>query len=209
MVRRARGLPSKTVADRFQVIVVGGGPVGMALGVDLGLRGINCAVVERRYTPQRIPKGQGLTQRTLEHFYFWGIADELRSARLLPPGYPIGGVTAYGDLMSPYWFAQAGREVVQDYYFQKNERLPQYLTEEVLRRCIAELRHVQTFFGRAVTQVEQNDSTARVTLEDGEVLEADYVVGCDGARSTVREELGIDRYGADFDQRMVLAVLRS
>ena len=41
------------------------------------------------------------------------------------------------------------------------------------------------------------------------MLEADYLVGCDGARSMVREQLGIDRGGADFDQRMVLAVFRS
>ena len=65
----------------------------MALAVDLGLRGISCAVIERHRTPQRIPKGQSLTQRTLEHFYFWGIADQLRAARLLPPGYPIGSIT--------------------------------------------------------------------------------------------------------------------
>jgi 2-polyprenyl-6-methoxyphenol hydroxylase-like FAD-dependent oxidoreductase len=193
----------------FQVIVVGGGPVGLGLAVDLGLRGVSCAVVERRHTPQRIPKGQGLTQRTLEHFYFWGIADELRAARLLPPGYPIGGVTAYGDLMSEYWFAPAGREVVRSFYFQDNERLPQYLTEEVLRRRLTDLPIVTCFFGQAATIIEQDNSAARVQLEDGAWLAAEYLVGCDGARSMVREQLGIDRGGADFDQRMVLAVFRS
>src|SRR5213082_2801706 len=105
----------------FQVVIVGGGPVGVALALDLGLRGISCALVERRLSPQRIPKGQNLTQRTLEHFYFWGVVDELRAARLMPPGYPIGGVTAYGNLMSDYWFASAGREEARSYYFQENE----------------------------------------------------------------------------------------
>jgi len=181
----------------------------MALSVELGLRGVSAAVVERHRTPQRIPKGQGLTQRTLEHFYFWGIDKELRAAHLLPPGYPIGGVTAYGDLMSDYWFSQAGREVIQDYFFQKNERLPQYLTEEALRAKAALLENVECRFGSTVTGVEQDTNGARVSTDDGEVLEADYVVGCDGARSTVREQLGIDRGGADFDQRMVLAVFRS
>ena len=60
-----------------------------------------------------IPKGQNLTQRTLEHFYFWGVVEELRAARLMPPGYPIGEVTAYGNLMSDYWQAPPGREVVR------------------------------------------------------------------------------------------------
>jgi len=203
------------MAERYQIIIVGGGPVGVALAVELGQRGISCAVVERHLTPQRIPKGQNLTQRTLEHFYFWGCVDELRAARLLPPGYPIGGVTAYGNLMSEYWYAPAGREVVHSYYFQENDRLPQYLSEEVLRRRLPELPTVAPRFGRSAKALQQDDNGVRVTVADegwpyeDHVLEADYVVGCDGARSFVREQLGIDRGGTDFDQRMVLAVFRS
>src|SRR3982750_1950932 len=119
--------------QRYQVIVVGGGPVGVALAVGLGLRGVSWALVGRPREPQRIPKGQNLTNRTLEHFYFWGCVDELRAARVMPPGYPIGGITAYGDLMSEYWFAPPGREVVRSFYFQDNDRLPQYQMETVLR----------------------------------------------------------------------------
>jgi 4-hydroxyisophthalate hydroxylase len=201
------------MAQQYQVIVVGGGPVGMALAVDLGLRGISTAVIERRRTPQRIPKGQNLTQRTLEHFFFWGTVDELRAARLLPPGYPIGGVTAYGNLMSEYWYGPDTRARVQPYYFQRNERLPQYLTEEVLRRRATDLTNVKGLLGSAARVIEQDDRRVRVTVSDDDgseqTLEADYVVGCDGAHSTVRDQLGIDRGGADFDQRMLLAVFRS
>ena len=125
------------MAERYQVIIVGGGPVGVALAVDLGVRGVSCALVERRRTPQRIPKGQNLTARSLEHFYFWGIEDELRRARVLPPGYPVGNVTAYGSLMGEYWYAPHGPEVTSRYFFTRNERLPQYLTEQVLRHRLA------------------------------------------------------------------------
>jgi len=55
-----------------QVLIIGGGPVGMGLAIELGQRGVRCVVVERYREPQRIPKGQNLTQRTMEHFYFWG-----------------------------------------------------------------------------------------------------------------------------------------
>jgi 2-polyprenyl-6-methoxyphenol hydroxylase-like FAD-dependent oxidoreductase len=200
--------------QRYQVIIVGGGPVGVALAVDLGLRGVSCALVERYLTPQQIPKGQNLTQRSMEHFYFWGIADELRAARLLPSGYPIGGITAYGDLMSDHWYSPVGREAVRSYYLQDNERLPQYRTEEVLRSRLIGIANVTTHFGWSAETIEQDDHGVRITIaeEDGsgkQVLDADYVVGCDGARSTVRESLGIDRGGSDFDQRMVLAVFRS
>src|SRR5438270_2783574 len=152
--------------QRFQVVIVGGGPVGVALALDLGLRGISSALVERRLSPQRIPKGQNLTQRTLEHFYFWGVVDELRAARLLPPGYPIGGVTAYGNLMSDYWFASAGRDEVRSYYFQENERLPQYLTEEVLRTRLADLPNVTRLFGWSAETIEQDDRGVRITISE-------------------------------------------
>src|SRR6266568_6829489 len=94
--------------DTYDVAIVGGGPVGVALAVELGQRGISCALIERHLTPQPIPKGQNLTNRTLEHFYFWNCVDELRAARVMPPGYPIGGVTAYGNLMSDYWYSAQG-----------------------------------------------------------------------------------------------------
>jgi 2-polyprenyl-6-methoxyphenol hydroxylase-like FAD-dependent oxidoreductase len=199
---------------RHQVVIVGGGPVGVALAVDLGLRGISCALVERRLAPQRVPKGQGLTQRSMEHLYFWGVADKVRAVRLLPPEFPTRGVTAYRDLMSEYWYAPEVREVVDSYYFQESERLPQYLTEEVLRARMAELPHVESAFGWMGQTVEQDAAGVRVTIakEGGDermTLEADYVVGCDGGHSTVRREIGIERGGTDFDQLMVLAVIRS
>ena len=199
---------------RHQVVIVGGGPVGVALAVELGLRGISCALIERRLTPQRVPKGQGLTQRSMEHFYAWGVADKVRAVRLLPPDFPTRGVTAYRDLMSEYWYAPEVREVVDRYYSQELERLPQYLTEEVLRARMAELPTVESAFGWTGQAIEQDAQGARVTIakEGGTermTLEADYVVGCDGGHSTVREQVGIERGGTDFDQLMVLAVIRS
>jgi len=187
----------------------------VGLAVDLGLRGISCTLVERRVGMHRIPKGQNLAQRTLERCYFWGCVDELRAKRMLPPEVPAAGVTAYRSLISEYWHVFAGREVVGDFYFQKNDRMPQYLLEEVLRRKMASLPQVEAHFGWAARAVEQDASGARVTIEneagDGAraVIEADYVVGCDGGHSIVREQAGIKRIGEDFDQLMVLAVFRS
>jgi 2-polyprenyl-6-methoxyphenol hydroxylase-like FAD-dependent oxidoreductase len=198
---------------RYQVIIVGGGPVGVALAVDLGLRGIRCALIERRLEPPRIPKGQNLTQRSMEHFYSWGVADEVRAARLLPPSYPMSGIIAYGDLASAYWYAPPLREIVNAYYFQENERLPQYRTEQVLRKRMAELRNVDARLGWTMQTIEQDNGGVRVTIvQNGgapRTIEADYVVGCDGGHSMVRGQIGIARSGADFNQLMVLALFRS
>jgi 2-polyprenyl-6-methoxyphenol hydroxylase-like FAD-dependent oxidoreductase len=200
------------MTQKYNVVIVGGGPVGVALAVDLGLRNISCVLVEARVGLSSIPKGQNLTQRTLEHFQFWGIVDELRAARVMPPGYPIGEVTAYGNLASDYWHAPPGRELVRSYYSQANERLPQYKMEEVLRRKMDSLPLIEQRFGWTAKTVTQNENGVQVTIaKDGaeEVLDADYVVGCDGARSLVREQAGIERGGTDFDQVMALLVFRS
>lgn len=188
--------------------------MGVALAVELGQRGIDCALVERRLEPQRIPKGQNLTQRSVEHFHFWGVGEELRAARLLPPEFPMSGIVAYRDLSNEYWYAPPLREIVNSYYFQNNERLPQYLGESVLRKRMAQLQNIEARFGWVAETIEQDTRGVRVTIaKDGgaerDVLEADYVVGCDGGHSTVRQQIGIERGGADFNELMVLALFRS
>ena len=132
------------MAQTCQVAIVGGGPVGLGLALDLGLRGISCVLLERRTQPHNIPKGQNLTQRTLEIFHFWGISDQIRKARLIPSDYPGNFIVTYGDLMSPYWYVPAPRETMDRYFFQKGERLPQYLTEEILARRLADFPSVCT-----------------------------------------------------------------
>ncbi len=201
------------MGTKYQVIIVGGGPVGAGLAVDLGLRGISCAVVERRPGMHRIPKGQNLTQRTLEHFYFWDLIDEVRAARLMPKSSPIGEWVGYGHLDTPYWHAVEGRSVVGKYYFQANDRMPQYCMEQVLRDRILTLPSVETRFGWAAKDITQDDTGVRLTItsESGaeETLQAEYLVGCDGGHSIVREKAGIRRAGTAFDELMVLAVFRS
>ena len=149
---------------KVQVAIVGGGPVGVALAVQLGLRGISCFLVESRTGLGHIPKGQNLTQRTLETFYFMGLVDELRASRLMPPGFMIGEITTYRDLTSPYYHAAAGRLLVHDYYFEKNDRLPQYQMEKVLRTRMATLPGIEARFGWTAGTIEQDAGKVRVTV---------------------------------------------
>ena len=121
------------------VVIVGGGPVGMGLAIDLAQRGIESIVVERHREPSPIPKGQNLTGRTVEHFYFWGIDDALRAARTMPAEYGAKGITAYGTLLGGYHYEWLSRRWVRPFYFRGNERVPQYGTERVLRQRAAQL----------------------------------------------------------------------
>jgi len=197
-----------------QVIVIGGGPVGLGLAIALGQRGIDCVLVERRTEPQPVPKGQNLTQRTMEHFHFWHAEDALRRARTIPPEYGIGGLTTYGTLLGDYRYDWLQRELVRDYYFTANERLPQYETEAVLRARVAKLPSVRTLYGSVARKVRQDASGVAVEIDgpDGvgrQILRAAYAVGCDGSHSLTRQEAGITQTLSDHDRRMVLLVFRS
>lgn len=188
--------------------VAGGGPVGMGIAIELGRRGIDVTVVERESELHSIPKGQNLTQRTMEHFRSWGVEDAVRKARIMPPGYPAAGVNAYGNLLSPYSHPWFRRSQVADYYFAANERLPQYLTERALRERAAEMAGVAVVYGEAVTKVEPREDTV-LTHTDSRTIESDWLIGADGSHSTVRHNLGIEEESRDHDRRMVLIVFRS
>ena len=195
-----------------EVAIVGGGPVGMGLAIELGQRGIRTIVVERHATPQRVPKGQNLTQRTMEHFHFWGAEKSLRAARTIPKEYGIGGLTAYGALLGAYHYDWLQRSLVRPFYFTDNERLPQYATEAVLRARAAELATVEVLYGWTATGLGQDAEgvTLNAAGPDGELrIRARYAVGCDGSRSLVRESAGITQTLSDHDRLMVLLVFRS
>ena len=212
--------PQPAAKHDAAVVIIGGGPVGMGLAIELGQRGVRCIVVERYVKPQPIPKGQNLTQRTMEHFHFWGAEKQLRAARTIPPEYGIGGLTAYGTLLSEHHHDWLQRDLVKPFYYTANERLPQYATEGVLRERAAQLPSVQALFGWDAAQITQDNEGVTVTLTQragGQANEAQvqrvahaaYVVGCDGARSRVREQAGITQTRTDHDRMMVLLVFRS
>lgn len=195
-----------------EVVIVGGGPVGMGLAIDLGQRGVSVAVVERHAEPQPIPKGQNLTQRTLEHIDAWGCEPEMRAARLMPPGVANGGLVTYGTLLSDYAYEWLPRESVQAYYGQKVDRMPQYCTERVLRGRAAELDSVELLYGwsfEAMTQDERGVSVEIAAQGGRKTLRGRYVAGCDGSRSSVREAAGITQTRSEHDRKMVLLVFRS
>lgn len=196
------------------VVIVGGGPVGMGLAIELGQRGIKTVVIERYTSPQPVPKGQNLTQRTMEHFHFWGAEEQLRAARTVPKEYGIGGLTAYGTLLGGYHYDWLQRELVRPYYYTDNERLPQYATEEVLRARAAEIAAVEVLYGYAGDAIEQDADgvSVKAVPRDGGApitVRARYLVGADGSKSVVRDLAGITQTQSDHDKLMVLLVFRS
>ncbi|MGI9421563.1 MAG: FAD-dependent monooxygenase [Hyphomicrobiaceae bacterium] len=201
-------------AAQTDVVIVGGGPVGLGLAIDLALRGIKSIVVEQTTTLHRIPKGQNLTQRTGEHFRTWGMSQQIRDASVIPRSFGNEGVTAYGSLFGDYVYDWFRRSAVGQFYFAENERLPQYCMEAVLRTRADELDAITTRYGWLAEHLSQDGDGATLQIRDvagaaQEVLRGKYIVGADGARSTVRQQAGIEQDIEEHDQHMALLVFQS
>jgi len=186
----------------------------MALAIDLGQRGHTVTVIERYTDPQPVPKGQNLTQRTVEHFAAWGCQHELLTVHPLPKGAGIGGMTSYGTLLSGWNHDWLDRAQVKDFYAAPNARVPQYATEAVLRRRAAQLPSLDVRYGREGIGLETSAAGVRLSVRERnggreDVVEARYLVGCDGSRSMVREASGLPQRLNDHGRLMALLVFTS
>lgn len=201
------------MSQRADIVIVGGGPVGLGLAIDLALRGITTIVLERNKEIHTVPKGQNLTQRTGEHFLAWGVSSAVRAASPIPPGFGNSGIVIYKNLLGDYHYDWFQRSRVRAYYFADNERLPQYNLERVLRDRACELPEVTLIEGADVVDVSQDaDGTSVIYKTDGggsARASAKFAVGCDGARSLTRACAGIQNEVDHEGPRMALLVFRS
>lgn len=189
--------------ERVDVVVAGAGPVGLSLAIELGKRGISCLVVERNDRVGYSPRAKTTNTRTREHLRRWGIAGTLRQASPIPPDYPPNVVFATrmnGPALSRFENAFNGCRVKNELYSEEAQWVPQYTLEEVLRAEATSLPGVEVAFDTELRVME--DSGDLVTAEVVNVktshvrrMRCDYLVGADGARSFVRQSLGIDMAG--------------
>ncbi|MEV4319314.1 FAD-dependent monooxygenase [Actinocrispum sp. NPDC049592] len=175
-----------------QVIVVGAGPTGLALASELALNGIDCKVLEKRPPSQSsITRAFGVNARTLELLDARGLADTLVPlGTKIPAAAPNVGVT----------LSFAGI----DSRFQYMLIVPQNGTEAVLRRRCEDLG-VQIVREAEVVGLDQDEHEVQLHLKNGSVETASYVVACDGAHSKVREILGTQFVGEQYEVQLLLA----
>ncbi len=173
------------------VAIAGGGPTGLMLAGELALAGVNVAIVERRAS-QDLPgaRAGGLQSRTIEVLDQRGIAD-----RFLSEGQ-VAQVQAFGE----------SRLDISDFPTRHPYGLGlwQNHIERILAGWVGELA-VPIYRGRQVTGYAQDDTGVEVELSDGQSLRGEYLVGCDGGRSLVRREAGIEFPGWDPTTSALLA----
>jgi 2-polyprenyl-6-methoxyphenol hydroxylase-like FAD-dependent oxidoreductase len=203
-----------TLPTTTSVLIAGGGPVGLATAVELGTRGVDCVVLEPRAELTFLrPRAKTSSVRTMEHFRRWGLADHIRKAANLPVAFSQEAVvcasllgreiTRFGDCfgLAPQQraeFAESGQQVAQP------------IVEKVLRDAVADLPTVTFAVGWAVRSLAEDADAVVVEAAgpDGASgrVAAQYVVGCDGPNSTVREAIGARLLG-DADGRVNLNVV--
>jgi 2-polyprenyl-6-methoxyphenol hydroxylase-like FAD-dependent oxidoreductase len=181
------------------VLIVGAGPTGLALGIDLTRRGVDALVVEKADALFPGSRGKGLQPRTMEVFDDLGVIDAILAKGGV---YPTGAV----------W--QDGRRVGEHEMFDPSETdpdtpygtpwmVPQWRTQEILSARLTELGGTVDF-GREVTGFTQDEAGVTVEFASGTAVRARYVVAADGGRSLVRRTLGIGMTGETVDPNPML-----
>jgi len=184
------------------VLIVGAGPVGLALAGELGWRGVPCTLIEKTDGSIEQPKMDIVGPRTMEFCRRWGIADWVRDAPY-PGDYPQDCVYVTGlngHELGRERFPERAQEKCPPQSPQKRERVPQDMFDPILQRFVRSFAHVRLAYRSELVSFEEtaNGVTARLldsaTGETTEVV-ADYLIGTDGGASLVREAAGITMSG--------------
>jgi 2-polyprenyl-6-methoxyphenol hydroxylase-like FAD-dependent oxidoreductase len=184
------------------VLVVGAGPTGLMMASELARHGICCRIIDKAPRPSQLSKALAIHARTLEVFESIGIVDSFVAA----------GVKAHGGSI------YANRKRIVHFLFDRLESrynyalmLPQDETEVLLSRHLESLGvKVERSVELCAIRQDADSVTATLRLADGgeERCRAEYLVGCDGAHSTVRHALNIGFLGAEYEENFALADIK-
>ncbi len=197
---------------RTPILIVGGGPVGMVLAIDLAWRGVRSVLVNREPDTSSHPRGNSNGCRTMEHYRRLGIADAVR--QLGPPadrshdvvfltrllGHEISRVSYLTPEQEVEHCRRPGSSIPEP-----THRANQIYVEAFLKRHTETLAPCDVRFGWTLEDFRQDQNQVNAVVSHAATgktqrIACDYLVGCDGAHSTVRQGLGISYEGLDTSE---------
>lgn len=207
---------AEQAAPETPVLIVGGGPVGLAMALELAYQGVHSTLVERAesVSSELLAKAGTLSARTLEFCRRWGIADQVSNWGA-DPDFPRDTcyVTA---LVGGHFIGRAkvasARERREDASPEMLRKCPQHVFDPILAEAVESAGATTLGYGTELVALQQDATGVSCRLRSvrsgqEQTLRASYVVGCDGAASRVRTQLGIDFEGPTLDYS-VSAILR-
>ena len=190
------------------VIVVGAGPVGLALAINLGRAGIKTILLERNPEPQFLPKMERCNARSMEMFRRIGLSKKIRDAGLRADCpmdvFIVEDLTKPALLEEKHPSIQTFHEKIRECRdlsmpLEPYQLISQYTLEPLLKAEAESLQSVEVLFGHELIEFSQSDDGVSVRFEDSDgqskTLMAAYLVGCDGGSSPIRKQLGIKLRG--------------
>jgi len=191
-----------------EVLIVGAGPVGLTLAVDLGQKGVRCTLIERKDAPQFLPKMERCNARTMEIYRRMGIAAKVRAAGLradVPMDVFIVTALNQPPLVHhryPSVF-EAKREIDAcndgSMPLEPYQLISQYTLEPLLKKEAEASPCVTVKYGCELESFTQDANGVTAKTSTGE-MRGKYLVGCDGGGSIVRKQLGIEMRGENLSE---------
>ncbi len=186
------------------VVIIGAGPCGLVLAIELGRRGISTIVLEEKTSPTRFPAANATQARTMEHYRRLGFAHQLR-AQGLPADYPTDisyftRFTSHELARFKLPSARAATDMIKTMTgswsaAELPHRVSQMFVEGILRTEAAALDSVSVRYGWQATGVSEDAEgvtieAARTDGTERRTFRATFALGADGSRSFVRKSLG-------------------
>lgn len=187
---------------KIDVLIVGAGPAGTTLAIDLIRRGLDIRIVDKAPSSFAGSRAKGVQPRTLEILQDLGALEDVLKGG---SDYPLLGVHL-GPVVIP-WRMMSNSKRTAEVPFPNTLLVPQFITDAALHARLESLGH-KVGFGKQLVALTQDDHSVTASLSAGESMEeitARYVVGADGGSSTVRQKLNIKFAGStNEDDRMII-----
>src|SRR5579863_5462257 len=181
------------------VLIVGAGPTGLTLAVDLARRGIPFRLIEASPNPFEGSRGKGIQPRTLEIFDDLGVIDDILAAGAPYPNFRVH----FGPFSLRIGSLASFKPPTGNVPYPNIWMVPQARTEAILRGRLQTLGG-EVEFRKSLVTFTQNEHGVDATLTTGETVHAEFLVGCDGGHSTVRKTLGLRLEGERVGEQPML-----